>query len=359
MQQKKGDQTRSTNGAWSLQTFSLRMCLVIITLSLMLIVPIRSKAQDLQVLRIGTGGRTGVYYPIGRLIARGLTDNRTVASSAGSGENGVPGHIAVAQNSAGSVENVEKVASGELEAGMTQADVAFWAIRKDHIFQGNDKVGGIRAIASLYPEKLQIIVRRDADVRTVSDLREKRISIDEIGSGTLAAMRIVLAANGMTENDLHPVYLKPVFTHEKIVSGELQGFAAMAGTPMDAVNQLLGVGISLVPIAPKVAAGIQARFPYLVPGRIAAGTYAGVPETATLQVYALLVVNETLPEALAYGITAALWSQRTISLLKAGHPQGAAITPETALAGMSIPLHPGAEKYYRENGERFSIFREK
>ena len=166
-------------------------------------------------------------------------------------------------------------------------------------------------------------------------------------------MRIVLEAHGMTENDLRPVYLKPVFTRDKMISGELQGFVMMAGAPMAAVNKLLGIGISLVPISPVTASQIETRYPYLVPGHIPADVYSGIPKLATIQVHALLAVNETMDEALAYQITAALWSQRTLAMLKEGHSQGKSITPETALVGISIPLHPGAKKYYKEHFKRF------
>jgi hypothetical protein len=167
-------------------------------------------------------------------------------------------------------------------------------------------------------------------------------------------MRIVLEAYGMTEEDLQPVYLKPVFTHDKIISGDLQGFVMMAGVPMPAVSQLSDVALSLVPIEPRIARRITQKCPYLVPGRIPAGIYPGVPEIPTIEVYALLVVNEAMTDQLSYQITAALWSQRTLSLLKEGHPQGKFITPDTALVGIPIPLHPGAKKYYQEYPERFT-----
>ena len=294
-----------------------------------------------KLFRIGTGGRTGVYYPIGKLIARGLT---------GTEHQGVPGYIGVAQNSAGSVENVRKVASGKTEAGLVQADVAAWAHRGKHVFLGEKSAGVVRAVASLYPEKQQIVIRQDAGVKRFEDLRGKRISIDEIGSGTLSVMRIVLKAHGMTEKNLQPVYLKPVFTHDKIVSGALQGFVMMAGHPMEAVTQLADTGITIVPIKHQVALNIGKQYPYLVPGEIPAGVYGGVPNTPTIQVHALLVVSVALDDKLAYQIAAALWSERTLNLLKEGHSQGKAIVLRTALKGVSIPLHPGAERFYRENG---------
>jgi TRAP transporter TAXI family solute receptor len=308
---------------------------------------------NLRLLRIGTGGKTGVYYPIGKIIAQGLTTSRAGANDQLGGEQGIPGTIGVAQNSAGSIENVKKVAAGEIEAGLVQADVAAWAFRAERVFKGNEQVRRIRAIASLYPEKFQIVVRQDANIHSVNDLKGKRISIDEIGSGTLAVMRIVLAAHHMSEKDLLPVYLKPVFTHDKVVSGELQGFVMMAGAPMVAVSQLAKIGVSLVPIAPEVAVRIEAQYPYLVPGRIPAGVYAGIPEIPTIQVHAILIVSEAMDDMLAHRLTTALWSQRTLALLEKGHPQGKSILPSTALVGISIPLHPGAEKYYRKHPMRF------
>ncbi len=324
--------------------------LTILFLFLLLTIPTPCVGEAKHLLRIGTGGLTGVYYPVGKLIAQGLTEDAERKEALETGVQGVPGYIGVAQNSAGSIENVRTVASGEIELGIVQADVAAWAFRSEYVFAGDKSVGVVRAIASLYPEKFQIVTRRDANIRNVLDLREKRISVDEIGSGTLSVMRIVLEAHGLSEKDLLPVYLKPVFTQDKMVKGDLQGFVMMAGVPMEAVTQLSDIGISLVPIAPEMALRISARFPYLVPGKIPAGVYPGIPDTPTVQVNALLVVSSAMHEDLVYQVTASLWSERTLSLLKRGHPQGKSITPQTALVGISIPLHPGAERFYREHG---------
>ncbi|MFC1812505.1 TAXI family TRAP transporter solute-binding subunit [Thermodesulfobacteriota bacterium] len=327
----------------------LLRALLIFLLLLPLTIPTPCVGETKPLFRIGTGGLTGVYFPVGKLIATGLTEPAEGKDALETGVQGVPGYIGVAQNSAGSIENVQMVTSGEIEAGIIQADVAAWAFRSEHAFAGDKSVRVVRAVASLYPEKFQIVTRRDANIRNVMDLRGKRISIDEIGSGTLAAMRIVLEAHGLSEKDLLPVYLKPVFTHDKMVKGDLQGFVMMAGAPMEAVTQLLKIRISLVPIAPEMASLIGKRFPYLVPAKIPAGVYPGIPDTPTLQVHALLVVNSSMHDDLVYQVTAALWSKRTLALLKSGHPQGKSITPQTALTGISIPLHPGAERFYREH----------
>lgn len=313
-------------------------------------VPDPCTGETRQLFRIGTGGLLGVYHPIGKLIAQGLTSPQEGDNVSEAGAFGIPGYIGIAQSSGGSVANVRALASGEIEAGLVQADVASWAFRGEHLFSGDETVRVVRAVASLYPEKLHIVMRRDADIRSVSDLRGKHISIDEVGSGTLAIMRIVLDAYGLSEKDLSPVYLKPEFTEDKIRKGELQGFVLVGGIPAKAVAHLSDVGITFVPIAPEIASQIHTQFPYLVPGKIPASAYPGIPDTPTLEVHALLTVSVAMSEDLAYQLTAALWNERTLSLLRDGHPQGKAITLETALTGISIPLHRGAERFYREQG---------
>ncbi|RPH48864.1 MAG: TAXI family TRAP transporter solute-binding subunit [Desulfobacteraceae bacterium] len=341
--------SKVTTWQWSILKSAFK-ALMILLLFLLLTIPSTAAGEIKSLFRIGTGGSTGVYYPIGKLIAEGLTKPVEEKNIIDTSVKGVPGIIGVAQNSAGSIENVRDVVSGQIEAGLVQADVAAWAFRAEHAFAGNPSGRALRAVASLYPELFQLVTRRDANIRSVPDIRGKRISIDELGSGTLSVVRIVLASYGLSENDFSPVYLKPVFTHDKIAKNELQGFAMMAGAPMKAVTQLSDTGLFLVPIDLKKASEISVRFPYLVPGKIPSGIYSGIPETPTLQVYALLVVSAESSEDLIYKVTTALWSERTLSLLQQGHPMGKIISPETALTGLSIPLHAGAERFYREKG---------
>lgn len=309
-----------------------------------------AQGESPRLFRIGTGGLSGVYYPIGKLIAQGITGTRDSLSGDPGGRSGVHGYVGVAQSSGGSVANVRALAAGEIEAGLVQADVASWAYRGEGVFGGNESVNVVRALASLYPEELQIVTRRDANIRSVDDFRGKRISIDEIGSGSLAVMRTVLETHGMSEADFSPVYLKPELTIERIKSGELHGFVVMAGAPMEAVDRVAEVGLFFVPLASDMMQRIHARCRYLVPGEIPAGVYPGVPATPTLQVHALLVVHAAMPDELAYRVTASLWNESTVSALERGHPLGKSISLATALHGLSIPLHPGAERYYREKG---------
>lgn len=301
------------------------------------------EASTLQPFRIGTGGRTGVYYPIGKIIATGLT------IAANENDSVLNGLIGVAQNSAESIENVHAVVNGELEAGLVQADIAAYAYKSERNFEYSPNSTNLRAIASLYSEKFQLAVRKDTGISTISDLKEKRISVDEIGSGTKTIMDIVLEAYGLKENDLLPLYLKPAFTEDKIRNGELQGFALMAGVPNGAVSKLSDTGVTLLPIDPVIASNICRQYQYLFPGKIAEGIYPGIPETLTVEVYALLVVDEFTSNEVAYALTEALFRDETKKILEEGHPLGKAINLSSALNGVSIPLHPGAIRYYSDN----------
>jgi hypothetical protein len=291
---------------------------------------------EIPLFRIGTGGPMGVYYPVGRALAMGFSSTGTAA-----------GRVAVAQTSGGSVANVRALANEEIEAGLVQADVAFQARQGMGPFSSGKKVP-LKAIASLYPERLQILVRRDANIRRFTDLKRKAVSLDESGSGTLAVMRIALEFHGLKETDLDPVYLKPEFTIERLARGQLDGISLMSGTPAPAIVEIMGPDFTLVPIDPGTAGAIHREHPYFLPGVIPDGIYPGIPETPTLEVYALLLVREDIDADLVYDLTRILWSDETRELLRQAHPLGHAVTMQTALHGLTVGLHPGAIRFYRQ-----------
>lgn len=321
-----------------------------LTLAAGLLLTFPAAAENLRPFRIGTGGPAGVYHPVGKLIAQGLTLAGEPARAAAAGGDPPDRIIGVAQTSGGSVANVRALAAGEIEAGLVQADVAAWALQGERVFEGEAGVRAVRAVASLYAEKFQFVVRREAGLRSLPDSRGKRILVDEPGSGTLGVVRIVLDAYDMSESDIQPVYLKPHLIGDQLFTGDLQGFVIMAGVPADVVRRACEAGFTLLPVDAPVAARIHQRHPYLVPGEVAAGVYPRVARTPTIEVYALLLVHADTPEETVHRVTAALWSRETAGLLRNGHPQGRSITLETALEGLTVPLHPGAVRYYRERG---------
>ena len=308
-------------------------------------------AQEMTFFRIGTGGVAGTYYPIGGLIADIISSPPGARPCHRGGSCGVPGLVGIAQSSNGSVANVDAIHSGMLESGFVQSDIAHWAYTGTGIYAGSPPVDNLRAIANLYPESIHLVARKGAGISSVADLAGKRVSLDEPGSGTLVDARIILAAYGLSEDDLQAEYIKPSVGVDMMGDDGLDAFIIVAGYPTGSVAEMCAtMGCELVPIdGPQVDALLQ-QYPFFARDVIPAGTYPGVPETPTLSVGAQWVVAAEVDEDLVYGITKALWHDNARILLDDGHAKGRVIRLETALDGVGIPLHPGAERYYREVG---------
>ena len=312
---------------------------------------IPAEAQEITFFRIGTGGVAGTYYPIGGLIADIISNPPGSRPCDKGGSCGVPGLVAIAQSANGSVDNVSAIGSGALESGFVQADVAHWAYTGTGIFEGQAPVENLRAIANLYPESIQIVARADAGIGSVADLAGKRVSLDEPGSGTLVDARIILGAFGLGEQDLEPVFVKSSLAVAMMKDGELDAFVIVAGYPTASVAEIAEtLDVSLVPLEGPKIDGLLENHPFFTKDVIPFGTYQGVPTTPTLSVGAEWLVGAEVDEDLVYGVTKALWHENARKLLDDGHVKGRAITLETALDGLGVPLHPGAERYYREVG---------
>ena len=301
-----------------------------------------SLAQTQAFFRIGTGGTSGTYYPIGGLIANAIS---------ATGPNGVPGLVSTAISSNGSVANINAIQSGAAESGFSQSDVAFWAHSGTGLYDGKPKVEDLRLIATLYPETLHVVARADAGIKSIADLKGKRVSIDEPGSGTIVDARIVLSAFGLTEKDIEPEYLKPGPSGEKMRDGALDAYFFVGGFPAGAVTELAAsTGITLVPVTGPEVDKMLEEYKFFSKNTVPAETYKGVGETETISVAAQWVTNAKQPDDLVYEITKALWSDGTRAALDAGHAKGKQITLENAVTSLGIPLHAGAERFYKESG---------
>ena len=295
-------------------------------------------AHAQQFFRIGTGGTAGTYYPVGGMIANAVSQ---------------PGKIvATAQASNGSLANVNAIAGGSMEAGLTQSDVATWAYTGTGAFDGKPKVADLRMIANLYPESIHLVVKKGSGIRTVADLKGKRVALDEPGSGTLINARMVLAAYGVKESDIKPDYIKPNQAGDKLKDGSLDAFFFVGGAPAGAIAELAssGTGIELVPLAGPQIDALRKSSPYFAVDTIAANTYKDVPAVQTLAVGAQLVTSAKVDTETVYQITKAMYSEATQKALGAGHAKGKFITKENAVQAVGIPFHPGAEKFYKEVG---------
>jgi uncharacterized protein len=309
-------------------------------------------AQEPQFFRIGTGGTAGTYYPIGGLIANAISNPPGSRPCEEGGSCGAPGLIATALASNGSVANVNGIAGGTLESGFAQSDVVTWAQTGTGIWEGQPAVEKLRMIANLYPESIHLVASAGSGIDSVADLAGKQVSLDEPGSGTLVDARIILGAYGLSEDDVEAAFLKPDQAAERMRDGAMDAFFFVGGFPAGAIAELASQhDITLVPIAGEEATGIVEEYPFFAEHVVPGGTYEGVADdVATLSVGAQWVTSADQPDDLIYEITKALWNDNTRALLDNGHAKGKSITSDTALDGVGIPLHPGAERYYKEAG---------
>jgi hypothetical protein len=322
----------------------------------------RKPLPEATFFRIGTAGTAGTYFQIGGLIANALSSppgkpdcTRSNGPSGGTGPAcGVPGLIAVAQATQGSVENVQLVASGRLESALSQADVATWAHNGGGMFAAKPPLRSLRAIASLYPEAVHIVARRDGPIRTLADLKGRRVALGEPESGTLADARLILEGAGLRERDVHASYLRLGQASAGLAEGQIDAFFLVGGAPVPGIADLAATKpLRMISVPDDVADRLKNHPPARLfeRGVIAQGAYDGIGEdVGTLTIRAIWLTSAEIPESLIYDVTRAFWSDATQRILATQHLLGKQIRLSTALAGIGIPLHPGAERYYREIG---------
>lgn len=331
-----------------------RRCILFITLIVALataLLSLPAAAQGLKFLRIGTGSISGVYFPIGGLIASAISHPPGPSLCGQGGSCGVPGLVAVAQASRGSVANVRHIAEGRVESALVQADVAYFAVKGIGIFSGNRAVPGLRAIANLYPEAVHVVVRRDSDIRSIGDLKGKRLSMDLKGSGTRAIANLVLKNYGVDPKSIKRLNSQIGPAVDRLQSGRIDAFFFVGGFPAPTITRLSrDVPLRLLPISGAAAAATIKADSFLASVSIPASAYKGTEATQTLAVGALWTVSEKIDADIVYGITRALWHPTTRSILDQGPPATRQMQLDNALTGVAIPLHEGAERFYREMG---------
>jgi len=314
--------------------------------------PVAAQAQqDITFFRILTGGTVGTYFPIGGLIANAISNPPGSRPCSDGGSCGVPGLVATSVASNGSVANVAAIAAGSAQSGFVQSDIAYWAYTGTGIYNGRPKVDVLRAIANLYPESVQLVVRKGSGIKSVPDLRGRKISLDEPGSGTLVDARLILSAYGLSEKDLLPQYFPAQRVADSLRDGTIDGFFSVSGWPQSSVADLAAtVGIELVPIAGPEIDKLIGQFTFFSAEDIPDNAYKGVAGVKTVGVHALWTTSSKQNDELIYKIAVALWNPATRKLLDSGHAKGREIKLDSATQGLGIPLHAGAEKFYKEQG---------
>ena len=308
-------------------------------------------AQDIQFFTIGTGGTSFTYYPVGGVIANAISKPPGSRECGEGGSCGVDGLIASAVSSRGSVDNINAIISGLRDSGFAQSDVAYWAFTGTGTREGEEPATDLRTIAALFEEHIHLVAMADSGINSVADLAGKRVSLDEPGSGTYVDANLILGAAGLSQDDITVEALKGSAAAEALRNGQLDAFFAVAGYPTGAVVELASAAdVKIVPIDGDVAAALTSEYGFFASSEIPEGTYEGVAAAATISVGAQWFTSAAADEELIYNITAALWNDESRKLLDVGHAKGATITPDTALAGVGVPLHAGAERFYKEAG---------
>ena len=311
-----------------------------------------TSAQETHFFRIGAAATAGSFFEVGGVLASAISKPADSLPCEQGGSCGVPGLVAVAEATQGSVANLRMVASDQIESGIAQSDVVSWAFAGTGVFADEGPIKTLRAIASLFAESLHLVVPAAGPIQTLADLKGRRISLGQTGSGTLVDARIVLAASGLTEQDLSAEYLRSGTAAANLSEGTLEGFFLIGGVPLPAVRALAATTpIRLIPIPDDVLSKMQEKYGAYDRSVIPADTYPGVGvATSTVGFHALWVVSAEASDDLIFAITKALWNEATQRLLVAHDPIGKDVRLEHALDGLSVPLHPGALRFYRQAG---------
>ena len=294
-------------------------------------------AQGEELFRIGTGATTGAYYPIGKAMAAALSE---------------PGEIAVqAQATSGSLANVSAVGAAQLASALSQADVAAWHYSGTGPVKAAAKLSNLRLIASLYPEQVHVVVRKSLNLQSIAQLKGLKVGLDEPGSGVLVNARQILRAYGLGERDIVPSYIKGETAAQRLKDGTLDAFFYVGGVPSGVISELAkNSDVALLPIDGKEADSLRSASAFFTPGAIADNTYRGVSAIATLAVSAQWVTHAEADPQLIYKLTKKLFSPDALALVQASHPGAGAINLQSAVQRAGLPLHPGAERFYREIG---------
>ena len=308
-------------------------------------------AQDLNIIRIGTGSTAGTYFPIGGLIGNVISNPPGSRPCERGGSCGVPGLIAVAQSTGGSLDNIGAVEAGTMAMALSQADVAYWSFYGTGSFEGDKPRDSIRAIANLFPENVHLIARADAGIETLMDLKGKRVSLGGPGSGSQIDARLIMTAFGLRFSEMKMLNLDLEPSVAALVAGDIDAFFLVTGAPALAIQDLASrVELTFVPIDGPIAEKLAKIFPFFSLGQIPQGVYGDNPFVPTLDVGAILIGRADMADDLAYGIARAIWHPNTAPLLANGHPRAKLMRLSRAATGFGFKLHPGARQYYVEQG---------
>lgn len=288
--------------------------------------------KEITYLTFASGSVGGAYYSLGGAIADTMSR--------------VPGFQCVSESTGASIENGRLVASGQSQFGFMMSDAAYKAANGIEPFK--EKLA-LKALFTMYPAPQHILTLKGSGIKSVPDMKGKRVSVDAAGSGCEATSKEILKAMGMTYDDIKVAFLSQPEAATAIKDGNVDALFWNFAYPGAVVLDVASVrDLELIPLPEDIMDKLASEFPYYRKGKIPAGTYKGVDEDIpALEVGNVIVVPAEMDEELAYTITKTLFDN--VKSLAEVHPAAAQMDPATAWQ-TSIELHPGAAKYFKEIG---------
>lgn len=287
-----------------------------------------------QQLSIATGGTGGVYYPIGGGFAEMINEH-------------IEGAQATAEVTGASVENMGLIMRGDADMALALADTVYQAYTGTGDFEGR-QIENTRALASVYPNAVQLVTLADSDIESLADLEGKRVSVGAPGSGTELNARAVLEANGLSYEDFTPQRLNFNETADAIRDGDIDAGFWSVGPPTSSIMNLATTrDIRIIGLSDEEVANAREEVEVFARYQLQEGLYEGMDEAVqTIGIPNVLVVNSDMDEDLAYQLTQLLF-ENTEELI-AVHPAANDTTVEFTMESTPVPLHPGAIRYFEE-----------
>ena len=301
--------------------------------------------------QISTGSTTGSYFPVGQMLADLLSHPPGVGRCQTADVCGPAGLIVSTRASEGSIANVTAVNSGNVSSGIAQADVVALAVAGKGAFAKAGPAKQLRVIANLYGEDLHLLAGKNTNIKSVADLRGKRVSLSSEGSGTINTARAVLAAYRLSERSIIPNYDSGERATDLLQSGRLDAVFYVGGTPVNLIRQLLDEGVAvLVPIDGDGRTRLLRAQPHLYAHTIPQGAYTGAGDVETVAVDALWITDASQPDNLIYGVVKSLFNPANRAALNAERVGAHFVELGSAARGATAPLHPGAARFFMEMG---------
>jgi TRAP transporter TAXI family solute receptor len=287
-------------------------------------------------MSVATGGTSGTYYAVGGALAAAVSKDGKIQCTAETGN--------------ASVANANLIATKGIEIAFVQNDITYWAVNGELMFQGKP-LKNIRAVASLYPEHVQVVVAKDSGIKTINDLKGKRVGVGAPGSGVEGDVQAIFGVAGLTYKDLKKAdFLDFGATASRFKDNQIDAGFVVAGYPTAALMDLTTTkDVSLISFDKAFLDKLHKKYPFFVASKIPAKTYKGIDtDIVTPAVMAILITHEDVPEQQIYDFLTSMF--KNLDDIAAVHAKGKEITLKGALNGLTAPLHPGAARFFKEKG---------